>query len=236
MANRPRVLAKTAALIQTLTKVVKNTQASPAARAAVAKSGETEEMAILSNARHEMFAQNLAKGMSADAAHTAAGYKPHRGNAARMSANENIVERVVELTAPALAETEATVERVLQEMTRLAFYDMTLILDSKDGRTTMRDPTTLPEDLRRAIVAIKPVQVGEERLYECRFADKQKALDSLARHLQMFKDTVIVENVFRVVQEMDDDELARRLAELERAFEEATTLDPPSGEGSTSIH
>jgi len=99
-----------------------------------------------------------------------------------------------------------------------------------------RDPTTLPEDLRRAIVAIKPVEVGDELQYECKFADKQKALDSLARYLQMFKDTLVVENVFRVVQEMDDDELDRRLAELERAYRDATTLDPPTGEGPPRLH
>ncbi len=89
---------------------------------------------------------------------------------------------------------------------------------------------------RRAIVGIKPVQVGEELQYECRFADKQKALDSLARHLQMFKDMVIVENVFRIVNEMDDDELDRRLTELERAFDQATTLDSASGEGPARFH
>ena len=94
----------------------------------------------------------------------------------------------------------------------------------------MRDPTTLPEDLRRAIVAIKPVQTDEGLHYECKFADKLKALDLLARHLQLFKGTVVVENVFRILNEMDDDELDRRLAELERAFGEAKTLDP------TSVH
>ncbi len=57
---------------------------------------------------------------------------------------------------------------------------------------------------------------------------KRKAIDSLGRYLQMFKDTVIVENVFRIVHEMDDDELDRRLAELERALREAKTLDPAS--------
>ncbi len=70
--------------------------------------------------------------------------------------------------------------------------------------------------------------MGDGLQYECKFADKQKALDSLARHLQMFKDMVIVENVFRIVNEMDDDELDRRLAELERAYRAATTLDPVS--------
>ena len=56
----------------------------------------------------------------------------------------------------------------------------------------------------------------------------QKALDSLARYLQMFTETLVVENVFRVVQEMDDDELDRRLAELERALGEAKALGPAS--------
>ncbi len=71
-------------------------------------------------------------------------------------------------------------------MTRLAFYDITAVLDVEDGRIKLRDPTSLPEDLRRAIVGIKPVEVGNDLQYECKFADKQKALDSLARHLQMF--------------------------------------------------
>ncbi len=44
----------------------------------------------------------------------------------------------------------------------------------------------------------------------------------------MFKDTLVVENVFRIVNEMDDDELDRRLAELERALGEAKALGPAS--------
>ena len=54
-------------------------------------------MAILKNARQERFAQYIAKGMSADASHTAAGYTPSRQNAARMRAYDDIVGRVAEL-------------------------------------------------------------------------------------------------------------------------------------------
>ncbi len=158
------------------------------------------------------------------------GPKRGRVSAARLFRNAKSRERYEELMAPALEAAEVTVECVLREMTRLAIYDMTAVLDSTNGRIAMKDPRELPEDLRRAIVGIKPVQVGEELQYECRFADKQRALESLARHLQMFKDTVIVEDVFRIVAEMEDDELDRRLAELERAFGQATTLDP------TSVH
>ncbi len=171
-------------------------------------------------------------GISPGPAYTAAGYEV-TGNsaesaAARLFRNVQVKERYGELMAPAVEATAATVERVLKEMVRLAFYDMTAILESTNGRIAMKDPRGLPEDLRRAIVAIKPVEVGEKLHYECKFADKQKALDSLARYLQMFKDTLVVENVFSVVQEMDDDELDRRLAELERALGEAKTLDPAS--------
>ena len=194
-------------------------------------------MAILKNARHELFAQNLAKGMSATEAYAKVGYKPSEAHASRLAGYGKVRTRVAELMAPAVEATQATVERVLKEMVRLAFYDMTEILAvDDDGKVTQRDPTSLPEDLRRAIVASKPIQIGDTRTWEVKFADKQKALDSLARYLQMVKNTLVVENVFRVVQEMDDDELDRRLAELERAYRDATTLDPPTGEGPPRLH
>ena len=198
-------------------------------------------MPVLKNARHERFIQGVVKGISPGPAYTAAGYEVTGNSAesagARLFRNVQIKERYAELMASAVEATEATVERVLKEMVRLAFYDMTEILAvDDDGKVTQRDPTSLPEDLRRAIVGIKPIQIGDTRTWEVKFADKQKALDSLARYLQMFKDTLVVENVFRVVQEMDDDELDRRLAELERAYNDAKTLDPPTGEGPKSIH
>ena len=51
-------------------------------------------MPILPNNRHELFAQGLATGLSADAAYQAAGYKPNRGNAATLKANQSISKRV----------------------------------------------------------------------------------------------------------------------------------------------
>lgn len=54
-------------------------------------------MPVLKNAKHERVAQSLAKGLGADKAYAAAGYKPHRGNASRLSANESIKARVAEL-------------------------------------------------------------------------------------------------------------------------------------------
>lgn len=54
-------------------------------------------MPILPNPRHEAFAQALAKGKSADEAYQMAGFKPDRGNASRLTANDSVQARVAEL-------------------------------------------------------------------------------------------------------------------------------------------
>ncbi|WP_454686850.1 hypothetical protein [Agrobacterium leguminum] len=54
-------------------------------------------MPVLKNARHETFAQGLAKGMTADEAYVSAGYKPDRGHASRLASNGNIRARVDEI-------------------------------------------------------------------------------------------------------------------------------------------
>lgn len=54
-------------------------------------------MPVLKNARHEKFAQALAKGSTADEAYAQARFKPNRGNAARLKANESVVKRVGEI-------------------------------------------------------------------------------------------------------------------------------------------
>ena len=87
-------------------------------------------MPVLPNNKHELFAQGLAKGLSADAAYQAAGYKPHRGNAARLRANEIIQRRTAEILGKAAEKAEVnkawvmerlkeTVERAMQAVPHL---------------------------------------------------------------------------------------------------------------------
>lgn len=54
-------------------------------------------MPVLSNQRHEQFAQALAKGKSAADAYVNAGYRASRSAASRLSTNVNIERRVAEL-------------------------------------------------------------------------------------------------------------------------------------------
>jgi len=78
---------------------------------------------LLKNAKHELFAQALAKGMPAIQAYAVAGYKSDRGAACRLSANVSIRARLNELLEKAAQRTLVTIERVtteLEEARRLA--------------------------------------------------------------------------------------------------------------------
>jgi phage terminase small subunit len=72
-------------------------------------------MGELSNARHERFAQELAAGNPAGAAYEAAGYQKHRGNAARLSANEHVKDRVKEIQAVGAERAAVTVRSLIEE-------------------------------------------------------------------------------------------------------------------------
>ena len=73
-------------------------------------------MPVLPNPRHEAFAQALAKGKSADEAYALAGFKPNRGNATRLKANESIRARVAELQERGAKRVEVTVESLSAEL------------------------------------------------------------------------------------------------------------------------
>jgi len=65
-------------------------------------------MPVLKNARHEMFAQALAKGKSATEAYQDAGYKPDRKNAARLTTKDDIRRRVAEIKSRVAEKAEWT--------------------------------------------------------------------------------------------------------------------------------
>lgn len=77
-------------------------------------------MPILSNTRHEAFAQAWVSGMAAEAAYVAAGYKPSRQNAARLTTNEAILARVAELQEPAVKAAKFDFEVRLRRLAEIA--------------------------------------------------------------------------------------------------------------------
>lgn len=76
-------------------------------------------MPPLANARHERFAQELAKGKSATEAMAGAGYSDPR-NSTRLTKKDEIARRVAELKAGAAARTELTVASLTEDLLRIA--------------------------------------------------------------------------------------------------------------------
>jgi len=79
-------------------------------------------MAVLNNARHERFAQELAKGNSATRAYIAAGYaeKGAEPNSSRLISNDKVSSRVNELKTEAAKRTVLTIERLTNDLLRIA--------------------------------------------------------------------------------------------------------------------
>ena len=76
----------------------------------------TQGSTPLKNARHELVAQGIAEGKTADQAYENAGYKAHRQNAARLMTNDDIQTRVAFLQGQAAERTITTIETITAEL------------------------------------------------------------------------------------------------------------------------
>src|SRR4051794_12736780 len=78
-------------------------------------------MAILSNPKHERFAQLLAAGAKTQAAaYELAGYQGDSGNASRMTADDRIRSRIAEIQAKAAEHAVLSREAILDRMLAIA--------------------------------------------------------------------------------------------------------------------
>lgn len=73
-------------------------------------------MAALKNAKHERFAQELAKGLSQSEAYVAAGYQPSRSAAARLAADVNICARLAAIQERGAVRAELTLADIINEL------------------------------------------------------------------------------------------------------------------------
>ena len=94
-------------------------------------------MPVLKNARHERFAQNKAKGMSATEAYEKAGYKPSRQHAARLATKGDIVARVAELQG-STAKQITDVRDAARQHTRAAVETLVSVMEDKKAPHSAR--------------------------------------------------------------------------------------------------
>ena len=162
-------------------------------------------MGPLTNQRHERFAQALAQGKTATEAYVLAGYKANDGNASRMKGNERISARVQEIVGRAAERAEVGLERVLRELTAIAFSD---IRKAVTWGPSVQIREEEDEDGRRVKVITSAVSlVSSEKLDE-----NTAALVALGKHLGMFAQPTQKTNVVYVISDkpMSDEEWSKR--------------------------
>lgn len=133
-------------------------------------------MATLDNPRHERFAQELAKGKTADEAYQLAGYAENRHNASRLKTNETVSVRVKELQQAAAEKAGLSKAWVIERL-------------MANAERAMQREAVLDEDG-------KPI--GEYR-YEGQVVNR--ALELLGKEIGMFVERAETQNVTYVVSD-----------------------------------
>ena len=143
-------------------------------------------MAPLKNIRHERFCLFIIKGMSASEAFVKAGFKNNPPNAGRLIKKDNVSRRIAELTEKLQERALVSVERLTQEYARLAYSDITDVVEFDGRKMTLKPSASLSPDVTAAISEVRHTKEG----IVVKFHNKVAALDALARHKGMFKENI----------------------------------------------
>lgn len=150
-------------------------------------------------AKQEAFAIAVFKGSNASDAYRTA-YSPKRMSdktvneeASRLLANPKISARIAELRERVARKAELTIERTLQEVARLAYFDSRRLY-REDGE--MKRPDEWDDDTAAAVAAIEVLEEfegrGEKRkpiglTKKVKLWDKNSALEKAMKHLGLFE-------------------------------------------------
>lgn len=152
----------------------------------------------LLNTRQERFAQALALGHTAYAAYKLAGYQANSKASARLAKSAAIRERVRELLDSAAERVGVSAERVLRELSRIAFADIRDLVEWRDEEAGLDEDgeqkilpagvwlkrsDTIADDIAAAIAEVVPTSHGPR----VKLHDKRAALIDLGKHLGIFE-------------------------------------------------
>lgn len=148
--------------------------------------------------KQEQFCQEYVVDLNATQAAIRAGYskKTAESQGSTLLRNPKVAERIGGLRAEVAARNDVTVDRVIQEYAKLAFADPTKFFKSTVGGDPYIDASEATPHDWAAVTSIQCEDYMDGRGEDARevkkvkitLADKKGALDSLAKHLGMFKD------------------------------------------------
>lgn len=145
-----------------------------------------------------MFCREYLVDMNGTKAAERAGYSEDSAasQASRLLRNDNVAAFLKELIRKRAAAVDLSAERVLAEIMKLAFSDLSQAFNDKGELKSFVD---MPEDIRRAIAGVEVDELyegfGKDReqigvTKKIKLWDKPKSLEMLARHLKLLTDKV----------------------------------------------
>ena len=140
--------------------------------------------------KQRAFCREMVVDWNATQAAIRAGYsaKTAAQTAHRLLRNVNVGARIRKLAQAAAHRNDITVDRVLEEHRRIAFANLSDIIEVRDGIAYAKDFAELgPEQL----AVIERVHQGPHGV-TVSLHDKTRSLDSLARYLGLFTDNVVL--------------------------------------------
>ena len=114
-------------------------------------------MPVLSNARHERFAQSVAFGIPSYAAYIEAGYQEHHNNPYRLRENEGVKARIMEIQA----DTARRVSLSRADLLQMMVDDRELARSQGQSAAAIRASELLGRELAGLYVEKKKVEINE---------------------------------------------------------------------------
>ena len=158
------------------------------------------------NEKQKRFVSEYIIDLNAKQAAIRAGYSPKGAEpqASRLLSNAKIQVEIAKAMEDRGKRTGITQDRVLAELSAIAFAKATDYVEvDDDGSVKIKPTAELTEEQKKAIASIKEGANG----IEIKLVDKTKALEMLSRHLGLFNDklNVNVESV-EIIDDMESDD------------------------------
>ena len=134
----------------------------------------------------ERFVQEYLLDLNGTQAAIRAGYAEGSASvtASRLLANAKVAEAIAEHQQERAKRTAVTADRVVNELAKLAFVDLSKAYDANGA---LLAPGEMPDEVKAALAGVDYAKTGDRI---ARFAAKERALELLGKHLGLFRDKV----------------------------------------------
>lgn len=156
------------------------------------------------NEKQKRFVSEYIIDLNAKQAAIRAGYSPKGAEpqASRLLSNAKIQVEIAKAMEDRGKRTGITQDRVLAELSAIAFAKATDYVEvDDDGSVKIKPTTELTDEQKKAIASIKEGANG----IEIKLTDKTKALEMLSRHLGLFNDKLNVNvEAIEIIEDIGD--------------------------------